>query len=114
MPACGPSTSRASGALTFEAPDHARFPCLRLAYDALAAGGTAPAVLNAANEVAVQAFLDGRARYTDIAPACAEALARLPARPMGSLDDALAADAEARAVARTWLSLPESIPAPVS
>ncbi len=102
------------GALTFETPDYTRFPCLRLAYDALAVGGTAPAVLNAANEVAVAAFLDGRARYTDIAPACAEALARLPARSVVSLDDALAADAEARAVARNWLSLPVSIPAPVS
>jgi 1-deoxy-D-xylulose-5-phosphate reductoisomerase len=102
------------GALTFETPDHTRFPCLGLAYDALAAGGTAPAVLNAANEVAVAAFLEGRARYTDIAPACAEALARLPARPVGSLDDALAADAEARAVARKWLSLPVSTLSPVS
>src|SRR3989441_8241474 len=76
--------------LTFEAPDPARFPCLALAYDALAALGTAPAVLNAANEIAVAAFLEGRIRYTDIAPACAEALAQLPARPVNSLDDALA------------------------
>ncbi len=63
-------------------------------------------MLNAANEIAVAAFLDGRIRYTDIAPACAEALARLPARPVRTLDDALAADAEARAVARAWLKLP--------
>jgi 1-deoxy-D-xylulose-5-phosphate reductoisomerase len=95
-------------ALTFEAPDHERFPCLRLASEALAAGGTAPSVLNAANEVAVAAFLDARIRYTDIAPACAEALSRVPARPVGNLDDALAADAEARAVARCWLKLPEA------
>jgi 1-deoxy-D-xylulose-5-phosphate reductoisomerase len=94
------------GSLTFEAPDHDRFPCLGLAYAALAAGGTAPAALNAANEVAVAAFLGGRIRYTDIAPACAEALARLPARPVHCLDDALAADAEARVVARAWLKLP--------
>jgi 1-deoxy-D-xylulose-5-phosphate reductoisomerase len=94
------------GSLTFEAPDHDRFPCLGLAYAALGAGGTAPAVLNAANEVAVAAFLGGRIRYTDIAPACAEALARLPARPLRTLDDALAADAEARAIARAWLKLP--------
>jgi 1-deoxy-D-xylulose-5-phosphate reductoisomerase len=94
------------GSLTFEAPDHARFPCIRLAGDALGAGGTAPAVLNAANEVAVAAFLAGRIRYTDIAPACAETLARLPARPVTTTDDALAADAEARAVARAWLNLP--------
>jgi 1-deoxy-D-xylulose-5-phosphate reductoisomerase len=94
------------GALTFEAPDHERFPCIGLAMDALLAGGTAPAVLNAANEVAVAAFLAGRIRYTDIAPACAEVLARLPARPAHAIDDALAADGEARAVARAWLKLP--------
>jgi 1-deoxy-D-xylulose-5-phosphate reductoisomerase len=94
------------GALTFEVPDHERFPCLRLAYEALATGGTAAAILNAANEVAVAAFLDEHIRYTDIAPACAETLARLPARPVRALDDALAADAEARAVARAWLKLP--------
>jgi len=94
------------GSLTFEAPDLDRFPCLALAYAALGAGGTAPAVLNAANEVAVAAFLGGRIRYTDIAPACAEALARLPARPVHTLDDALAADAEARIVTRAWLKLP--------
>jgi len=94
------------GPLTFEAPDSDRFPCLALAYAALRTSGTAPAVLNAANEVAVAAFLEGRIRYTDIAPACAEALARLPARLVRSLDDALAADAEARSVAREWLKLP--------
>src|SRR5262249_27133406 len=66
------------GALTFEAPDHDRFPCIGLASAALDAGGTAPAVLNAANEVAVAAFLAGRIRYTDIAPCCAEALDRIP------------------------------------
>ena len=94
------------GSLTFEAPDPTRFPCLALAYEALVAAGTAPAVLNAANEIAVAAFLDGRARYTDIAPTCAEVLSKLPARPVRVLDDALAADAEARAVARAWLKLP--------
>jgi 1-deoxy-D-xylulose-5-phosphate reductoisomerase len=96
------------GALTFESPDHERFPCVGLATDALRAGGTAPAVLNAANEVAVAAFLAARIRYTDIAPACAEALARLPTRPVHALEDALAADSEARAVARAWLKLPEA------
>ncbi len=98
------------GALTFEAADLARFPCLGLAYSALDAGGTAPAVLNAANEIAVAAFLDRRIRYLDIAPACAEALARLPATPVRTLDDALAADADARAVTRAWLHLPASPP----
>jgi 1-deoxy-D-xylulose-5-phosphate reductoisomerase len=89
----------ALAALAFAAPDLARFPCLGLAYEALDAGGSAPVVLNAANEVAVEAFLTGRARFTDIAATCAEALARLPARPIGSLDEALAADVEARGVA---------------
>jgi 1-deoxy-D-xylulose-5-phosphate reductoisomerase len=93
-------------ALTFEAPDLGRFPCLAHAFAALDAGGTAPAVLNAANEVAVAAFLAGHARYTDIARACAEALARVPARPVTTLDDALAADAEARRAACTVLGLP--------
>jgi 1-deoxy-D-xylulose-5-phosphate reductoisomerase len=95
------------GALTFEAPDHERFPCLKLAYDALAAGGGAPAVLNAANEVAVAAFLGGRIRYTDIAAACADALQSVPASNGTSLDDALAADARARAFARARLGLGE-------
>jgi len=94
------------GPLSFEVPDPARFPCLALAYDALDAAGTAPAILNAANEIAVAAFLDGHIRYTDIASACAEALARLPVSPVRVLDDALAADAEARALARAWLKLP--------
>jgi 1-deoxy-D-xylulose-5-phosphate reductoisomerase len=92
--------------LTFEAPDPDRFPSLALARDALRDGGTAPAVLNAANEVAVAAFLAGRIRFTEIAPTSGEALARLPARAVRTLDDALDADAEARAMARTWLKLP--------
>jgi 1-deoxy-D-xylulose-5-phosphate reductoisomerase len=96
------------GVLTFEVPDHERFPCIALAASALRAGGSAPAVLNAANEIAVAAFLGSRIRYTDIAPACAEALARVPARPVDTLDDALAADREARAVTRAWLKLPEA------
>ena len=96
----------ALGTLAFERPDLQRFPCLALAYDALASGGTAPAVLNAANEIAVAGFLEGGVRYTAIAAACAEALARIPAQPMRSLEDALAADEEARALARAWLRLP--------
>ncbi len=102
------------GTLAFEAPDHARFPCLQLAFGALAAGGTAAAVLSAANEVAVAAFLAGHIRYVDIAPACAETLARLPTRPVDELGDALAADAEARVVARTWLKLPAAGPSPLA
>ncbi len=100
--------------LTFEAPDFERFACLKLAFEALAAGGAAPAVLNAANEVAVAAFLDARIRYTDIVAACAETLARVPARPVRTLADALGADAEARAVARAWLKLPSEGPSPLA
>ncbi len=91
-------------ALSFAAPDVERFPCLALAYAALAAGESAPAVLNAANEVAVAAFLEGRIRFTDIAAVCAEALARLPARALPALDDVLAIDGEARQVATAWLA----------
>ena len=87
------------GALNFAAPDPLRFPCLDLAYNALRAGGSAPATLNAANEIAVAAFLDRRAGFLDIAGVCAETLARLPARRVDSLDDAIAADGEARALA---------------
>jgi 1-deoxy-D-xylulose-5-phosphate reductoisomerase len=90
--------------LAFEAPDLARFPCLTLAFDALAAGGTAPAVLNAANEVAVAAFLAGRIRFTEIAAACADTLARAAVRPLGTLDDALAADGDARRLADDWIA----------
>jgi len=82
--------------LDFEEPDHDRFPCLRLARDAMAAGGTAPAILNAANEVAVAAFLDGRCRYTDIAPLVEQALERVAARAAGSLDIIFEDDRAAR------------------
>jgi 1-deoxy-D-xylulose-5-phosphate reductoisomerase len=90
--------------LSFEKPDPARFPCLRLAHDALRAGGTAPAILNAANEVAVAAFLARRNRFTDIAAACEETLCRIPAREVRSLDDALEADAQARSHSSAWLA----------
>jgi 1-deoxy-D-xylulose-5-phosphate reductoisomerase len=93
------------GALNFTAPDVVRFPCLALAYSALRAGGSGPAVLNAANEVAVAAFLEERIAFPDIAVACEKALSRLPARRLSSLDDALAADAEARSVTRELLNL---------
>jgi 1-deoxy-D-xylulose-5-phosphate reductoisomerase len=100
----------ALAALTFETPDDARFPCLRLAYSALEKGGVAPAVMNAANEVAVAAFLAGSARFTDIARACAETLERVPSPAMSSLDDALAADGEARRVACAVLRVPVDAP----
>ena len=91
---------RAHGRLDFEAPDLDTFPCLRLAYEALAAGGTAPAMLNALDEIAVSAFLQGRIAFLDI-PATIEAgLAALPVTPADSLDALLDADARARAFAR--------------
>ena len=89
------------GALTFHTPDHATFACLDLAYAALAAGGTASATLNAANEVAVAAFLDGRIRFLDI-PAIIEAtLEAAESLPADSIETLLAADAAARRDATT-------------
>lgn len=87
------------GRFDFEAPDFERFPCLRLAYDALAEGGTAPAILNAANEVAVESFLDRRLPFLGIPRLIAATLDALPARAEGCLDDVLAADGEARRLA---------------
>lgn len=92
------------GRLDFEAPDLERFPCLALAFRALSAGGSAPATLNAANEVAVQAFLDGALGFTGIPALIAACLDALPAKPLDSLDAVLAADAEARAAARGYLA----------
>ena len=85
------------GRLDFEAPDLDAFPCLRLAFQALAAGGTAPAILNASNEVAVAAFLDGRIGFLDIPALVDNALAALPAGEAASLEALHAADARARA-----------------
>ncbi|WP_374011948.1 1-deoxy-D-xylulose-5-phosphate reductoisomerase [Pseudoxanthomonas koreensis] len=86
----------AQGRLDFEAPDLEAFPCLRLASEALAAGGTAPAVLNAANEEAVSAFLQGRVGFLAIPALVEQSLAALPAAPADSLETLLAADAAAR------------------
>jgi 1-deoxy-D-xylulose-5-phosphate reductoisomerase len=85
--------------LSFERPDERRFPCLPLAYAALRAGGTAPAVLNAANEVAVQAFLARRLRFTGIGRVIETTLAKCEAGPARDLDAVLDADARARRVA---------------
>ncbi|WP_300331472.1 1-deoxy-D-xylulose-5-phosphate reductoisomerase [Accumulibacter sp.] len=86
--------------LEFAQPDAARFPCLALAYRALAEGGSSPATLNAANEVAVQAFLDGRIRFPEIPRVIANVMDRLPpGGALTSLDEVLAADAQARAAA---------------
>jgi 1-deoxy-D-xylulose-5-phosphate reductoisomerase len=88
------------GSLTFEAPDESAFPCLRLAREAAEAGGTAPCVLNASNEVAVHAFLRGELPFTGIARVIESTLAELPARPVRHFSDLYAADGEAREVAR--------------
>lgn len=89
--------------LDFEAPDEQRFPCLRLARQAAEAGGSAPAMLNAANEVAVSAFLERRIRYPEIASIIDEVLVREPVVAVNELDAVFAADAKARSLAEQWL-----------
>ena len=88
------------GRLDFEAPDLEAFPCLGLAFAALAAGGTAPAALNAANEEAVSAFLQGRIAFLDIPDTVAAVLDAMPPQPADSIEALLAADARARELAR--------------
>ena len=102
---CAPLDLAAIGELTFLAPDEERFPATRLAREAAAAGGAAPAVLNAANEVAVAAFLGGQIAFTDISLVVAQTLDRDLPPPPGCLDDVLAVDAEARARAAAMLEL---------
>lgn len=91
------------GQLEFRQPDRARFPCLQLAFDALQVGGSAPAVLNAANEVAVQAFLDKQISFSRISTLIAETLSRVPAAPVDTLESLLAQDSKARDQARALL-----------
>jgi 1-deoxy-D-xylulose-5-phosphate reductoisomerase len=86
-------------ALHFERPDLERFPCLELAYRALREGESAPATLNAANEVAVQRFLEGRIGFLDIDRIIARVMERMPVSRLYALDDVLAADAAARRMA---------------
>ncbi len=88
------------GELTFEAPDIETFACLRLAREAALAGGTGPCVLNAANEVAVHAFLRGELSFTGIARVIESTLSELPARPVRHFSDLYEADSTAREVAR--------------
>jgi 1-deoxy-D-xylulose-5-phosphate reductoisomerase len=90
--------------LDFEAPDEERFPCLRLARDAAIRGGTAPAVLNAANEIAVAAFLDGKLAFVDIAQVIADVMAQTNIGEPQSLLDVQAADSAARALAVDLIS----------
>lgn len=94
----------ALGQLTFSAPDMERFSCLKLAFDALESGGTAPAVLNAANEIAVEAFLAGSIGFLDIPRLIAMTLEKLGSSALDSLSDALYADSRGREVARQFLN----------
>jgi len=92
------------GQLHFQRPDLERFPCLKLAYDALLAGGSAPAILNAANEVAVASFLDGRIGFRAIDRLIADVLERLPHEDVADVEALLEQDRRARAAARTLIS----------
>ncbi|MDR3481673.1 MAG: 1-deoxy-D-xylulose-5-phosphate reductoisomerase [Burkholderiaceae bacterium] len=91
------------GQLQFERPDFDRFPCLKLAYDALRAGGSAPAILNAANEVAVQAFLDGQIGFRMIDRLIARVMDKLPHDTVHDIDAVLEHDRSARAVAHSLM-----------
>jgi 1-deoxy-D-xylulose-5-phosphate reductoisomerase len=91
------------GTLRFEAPDLQRFPCLRLAYQALAAGGSAPTAMNAANEVAVAHFLSGEISLPRIPAIIEEVLSETDFRPARELEDIMEADARAREAAERLL-----------
>lgn len=93
----------ALSALTFQKPDFDRFPCLKLAYQAMNAGGAAPCVLNAANEVAVAAFLDKRIKFTDIAQVVAHCLAQDFSDGHHDIESLLAQDAQTRRQAETFI-----------
>jgi 1-deoxy-D-xylulose-5-phosphate reductoisomerase len=100
---CAPLDLAAIGELTFRAPDEARFPATRLARQAAEAGGAAPAVLNAANEIAVAAFLGGQIGFTRIAAHVEDVLSCYAPPAPGSLADVIAVDAEARERARLMM-----------
>lgn len=89
--------------LDFEVPDLQRFPCLRLASEAMTAGGTATAILNAANEIAVEAFLNRQIKFTEISGLVETALENIAAVPADSIDTVLSADAEARHFALAYI-----------
>ncbi len=90
--------------LDFEAPDFKRFPCLRLAYQALAAGGSAPTILNAANEVAVESFLKCRMPFTAIPAMIEQVMETVSRKDIATLNDVLIADSVAREAAHEWLA----------
>ncbi len=95
--------------LDFEAPDARRFPCIALAYAALRSGGTAPAVLNAANEVAVAAFLEHRLPFQRIAAVIEHTLAAIPSGAADTLEQVLAVDNQARQVAREHIERSQAL-----
>ena len=92
------------GHLDFEEPDIQKFPCLELAYQALAAGGNMPAILNAANEVAVESFLNKRMAFTAIPAMIKHVMQTVTQEEITTLDDVLIADELARNKARGWLT----------
>ena len=100
---CKPLDLAALGQLTFEAPDEIRFPATRLAREAAQAGGAAPSVLNAANEVAVASFLEGQISFTRIAALVEQALSRITQPAPQTLEEVLAVDGEARRCASELL-----------
>jgi 1-deoxy-D-xylulose-5-phosphate reductoisomerase len=92
------------GSLEFERIDALRFPCVALAREAIRQGGTAPAALNAANEIAVEAFLGGRLAFTGIAEVIENVLGEVGVEPLTSLEQVYAADIEARGLAARYVS----------
>jgi 1-deoxy-D-xylulose-5-phosphate reductoisomerase len=90
--------------LDFEAPDFERFPCLQRAYDAVRAGDTMPAILNAANEIAVASFLDGQIRFTAIPDVISHCMDQISLSPADSIDVILEADRSAREVAARFIA----------
>ena len=94
----------ALSALTFQKPDFDRFPCLKLAYEAMNAGGAAPCVLNAANEAAVAAFLDEQIKFTDIAKTVAHCLAQDFSDDLGNIENLLAQDTITRRQAQEFIA----------
>lgn len=93
-----------TGTLTFEAPSFARFPALTLAYQVLRAGGSAPAIFNAANEVAVSAFLDGRLAFNRITDVISAVLDRIPFTPVTQLGEVMEADQRSRELAQEQIN----------
>jgi 1-deoxy-D-xylulose-5-phosphate reductoisomerase len=91
------------GQLVFERPDLVRFPCLKLAYDALQAGGSAPAIMNAANEIAVQAFLEGRIGFRMIDQLISRVMDKLPSGAVSDIDSVFEQDHRARDVANSFI-----------